>query len=52
MVESKYWSSRLFNVLNYCLIGLLAISCLIPLIHVFAISLSSSAAATGGLVTL
>ena len=52
MVESKHWSSRLFNVLNYCLIGLLALSCLIPPIHVFAISLSSSAAATGGLVTL
>ena len=34
------------------IIGLLALSCLIPLIHVFAISLSSSAAATGGLVTL
>ena len=52
MVESKHWASRLFNVFNYCLIGLLALSCLIPLIHVFAISLSSSSAATGGLVTL
>ena len=52
MVESKHWASRLFNVLNYFIIGLLALSCLIPLIHVFAISLSSSAAATGGLVTL
>ena len=52
MVESKHWSSRLFNGLNYFLIGLLALSCLVPLIHVFAISLSSSAAATGGLVTL
>lgn len=52
MVESKHWSSRLFNVFNYFIIGLLALSCLIPLIHVLAISLSSSAAATGGLVTL
>ena len=52
MVESKHWASRLFNVFNYCLIGLLALSCLIPLIHVLAVSLSSSSAATGGLVTL
>lgn len=52
MVESKHWSSRLFNIFNYFLIALLALSCLIPLIHVFAISLSSSSAATGGLVTL
>jgi len=52
MVESKHWASRLFNVFNYCLIALLALSCLIPLIHVLAVSLSSSSAATGGLVTL
>ena len=32
MVESKHWSSRLFNGLNYFLIGLMALSCLVPLI--------------------
>ena len=52
MVESKHWSSRFFVVFNYFFIGFLALSCLIPLIHIFAISLSSSAAATGGLVVL
>ena len=52
MVESKHWSSRLFVVLNYCILGFLALSCLIPLIHIFAISLSDSAAATGGMVVL
>lgn len=52
MVESKHWSSRLFNVINYTVIAILALSCLIPLIHVLAVSLSTSAAATGGLVTL
>lgn len=52
MVESKHWSSRLFVILNYIIIGFLALSCLIPLIHIFAISLSDSAAATGGLVVL
>ena len=52
MVESKHWSSRLFVVLNALIIGFLALSCLVPLIHIFAISLSDSAAATGGLVVL
>ncbi len=52
MVESKHWSSRFFVVFNYFFIGFLALSCLVPLIHIFAISLSSSAAATGGLVVL
>ncbi len=52
MVESKHWSSRVFVVVNYLVIGFLALTCLIPLIHIFAISLSDSAAATGGLVTL
>ena len=52
MVESKHWASRLFVVLNYFILGFLALSCLIPLLHIFAISLSDSAAATGGLVVL
>lgn len=52
MIESKHWSSKLFVAFNYVIIGILALSCLIPLIYVFAVSLSSSAAATGGLVIL
>ena len=52
MVESKHPASILFTVANYLVIGFLSLSCLVPLIHVLAISLSSSAAATGGLVTL
>ncbi|MBQ8095184.1 MAG: carbohydrate ABC transporter permease [Clostridia bacterium] len=52
MVESKHWSSRLFVVCNYLLMTFLSLSCLIPLIHILAISLSDSAAATGGLVIL
>ena len=52
MVESKHWTSRLFVILNYFILGFLALSCLVPLIHIFAISLSDSAAATGGLVVL
>ncbi|MBQ9008764.1 MAG: carbohydrate ABC transporter permease [Clostridia bacterium] len=52
MVESKHWSSRLFVIVNYAVMTFLSLSCLIPLLHIFAISLSNSAAATGGLVVL
>lgn len=41
-----------FEAVNHLVLALLGLSCIIPLIHVFAVSLSSSAAATGGLVTL
>lgn len=51
MVESKRPASVVFTVLNYVIIAILALSCLLPLVHVLAISLSSSASATGGLVT-
>lgn len=52
MVESKHPANIAFTVINYIITGFLGLICLIPLIHVLAISLSSSAAATGGLVTL
>lgn len=52
MVESKHPASILFTIFNYLFLTVLSLSCLIPLIHVFAVSLSSSAAATGGLVVL
>ena len=52
MVESKHPASILFTIFNYVILTFLALACFIPLIHVFAVSLSSSAAATGGLVTL
>lgn len=38
MVKSKSFGARVFVVVNALVIGLLAASCLIPLIHVFAIS--------------
>lgn len=52
MVESRKFGSRLFVVLNYLILGILAASCLIPLVHVLAISLSDKSSAGGGLVTL
>lgn len=52
MVKSKSFGARVFVVVNALVIGLLAASCLIPLIHVFAISLSDKSSASGGLVAL
>jgi putative aldouronate transport system permease protein len=51
MIESKRPGAIIFTIFNYVFITILALSCLLPLIHVLAISLSSSASATGGLVT-
>lgn len=41
-----------FTLLNYCILSLAGLVCLIPLIHIFALSLSSSAIASTGAVTL
>jgi len=41
-----------FQIFNYALLGLIAISCVLPMIHIFAISLSSNAAASTGAVKL
>lgn len=43
---------KIFNVFNYIFLGILAISCLFPLINVLAISFSSSAAISAGEVSL
>jgi putative aldouronate transport system permease protein len=51
MVESRGWGSRLFDVINHALVLLLALACIIPLIHLAAMSFSDRAAATGGFVT-
>lgn len=45
-------SRRLFLIANYTFLIGLAISCLFPLVHVLAISFSSSAAASAGKVTV
>ncbi len=41
-----------FQIVNYAFLGLLAISCVLPMVHVFAVSLSSNAAASAGAVKL
>jgi len=45
-------SRRVFVVLNYAFLGLLGFLCVAPLVHVMAISFSSSSAATAGDVML
>ncbi|HOJ09277.1 MAG TPA: carbohydrate ABC transporter permease [Clostridiales bacterium] len=42
--------SLLFDVLNHIFLGIVALSCILPLIHVLAISFSVSWAAQGGIV--
>ncbi|GGF86041.1 protein LplC [Paenibacillus albidus] len=45
-------SYRIFSILNGVFLSLLALLCILPLIHVLAVSLSSSAAADANLVKL
>ncbi|MEK3724028.1 MULTISPECIES: carbohydrate ABC transporter permease [unclassified Paenibacillus] len=52
MVEHPSWSRRLFIISNYVLLVGLSLLCILPLINVFAISLSSSSAAAAGFVKL
>ncbi|MCU6798250.1 carbohydrate ABC transporter permease [Paenibacillus sp. WQ 127069] len=52
MVEHPSWSRRLFIISNYMLLVGLSLLCILPLINVFAISLSSSSAAAAGFVKL
>ncbi|MDP1508944.1 carbohydrate ABC transporter permease [Paenibacillus sp. CMAA1739] len=43
---------RIFNVLNICLLVILSIMCIVPLIHVLAVSFSAKSAADANLVGL
>lgn len=52
MVTDRGWGSKFFDIANYALLTLLAIICLLPLIHVLAVSLSNRAASSGGFVTV
>lgn len=46
----KWLQANWFDVLNYTILTLLSISCLLPIIHVFGISLSSAHAVSAGRV--
>lgn len=45
-------SYKIFTIFNYVFLSILAIVCILPLVHIFAVSLSGSAAASANLVTL
>lgn len=52
MVGRSSWARRLFNIANYGFLTLLSLLCVMPLVHLFAISLSSNAKAAAGEVFL
>ncbi len=52
MKKYKSWKSRLFDAVVVLLLTILGLSCLVPLLHVLALSLSSRNAAISGKVYL
>ncbi|MDN5276307.1 MAG: putative aldouronate transport system permease protein [Clostridiales bacterium] len=51
MVRDRTFWSRVFDVANIILLGLIALSCLYPLWYTFCLSISNKSAANAGLVT-
>ncbi len=51
MIRSKSLGSRVFDVINYLILSLLALTCLYPLWYTFCVSISTKSAASAGLVT-
>lgn len=52
MIERLSFGRRVFVAFNYTALIVLSLLCILPLVHVFALSLSSNAAATAGMVKL
>ena len=52
MKKYNTWQNRVFDFCVFLLLLILGLSCLIPLLHVIALSLSSKTAALSGKVTL
>ncbi|MBB3128230.1 putative aldouronate transport system permease protein [Paenibacillus rhizosphaerae] len=52
MVHDSSWSNKLFQVCNYSFLILLSLLCVVPLVHVLAMSFSSSTEVEAGLVGL
>ena len=52
MIQEKNWANRLFDLTNYLLLLLFGLLCLVPMIHIVAVSLSNRSASMGGFVTL
>lgn len=51
MIRQRSLGGRTFTGINYVLLGLFALLCLLPMLHILAVSLSDRAAAVGGFVT-
>ena len=51
MIHDNNWFSRLFDGFNYLFLTGFAVLCLLPLIHILAVSLSGRAPAAGGFVS-
>jgi putative aldouronate transport system permease protein len=52
MIQEKSLASRLFDVAIYLFLFLFGLACLLPMIHIIAVSLSNRSASMGGFVTL
>lgn len=52
MVGERGWGSTLFDVANHVFLVLFGFACLLPLIHILAVSFSNRAASAGGFVTV
>ena len=50
MIQNKTFGSRLFTVINTVLLILMGLLCLLPVLHVFALSLSSNAVSAGSVL--
>lgn len=51
MVKYSSVSRKVFMIVNYVILGLLSLTCLLPFIHLLAVSFSSSAAVASGEVS-
>ena len=49
--RKEHWSRHLFVIVNYTLCGIAGLICLLPLVHILAVSLSSKLAVYSGHVT-
>ncbi|MBN1978675.1 MAG: carbohydrate ABC transporter permease [Anaerolineae bacterium] len=52
MIEDKSWSWQVLRGVNYIVLSLIGLICILPLAHFLAVSFSDRAASVGGLVTL
>lgn len=50
MIEERGWGSRAFDVFNHIFVILLSVLCILPMVHLLAVSFSDRAAAVGGFV--